>query len=1099
MIKFLFGDKFSNKTEYFSALMRADAEAGKLSVLIVPEQQAVAAEHHTLRELPPYAQLTLEVLNFSRLYNRVCREYGGLCYSYISKPVKNVLMWKVLRDTVPFLNEYAENARSDASFADTMLDCISELKASCVSVNMLESAAEACKQSNPRLHSRLCDIALLYGTYDTYVNRKYTDSADDLSRLCTILDEHNFFKNKNVYIDSFSSFTAVEHRVIERIFKTADNVFISIPLPSPSYSDISTASIQNSFKILKRNAARWGECETSLLPSSTDYSPIRYLSEHLWDFTSNNATDSLPSCQGKIVMELCNDSYSEAEATASHILELMRKGARCRDIVVIMRNADKYKGIIEPAFEKAGVPFYVSEKTDICSLAPIKFILSALRIKLYNWRKNDIISHIKTGLCDFPLRSADVFEEYINTWNINGSRFCDGAWSMNPDGFTERMSERGRSILKTANEVRDKLSSQLEEFFILLEAAQNVPDMCRAVYRYIEKAGLREKTNELAKKELSYGNKKAAAELAGIYDTILKALAEIGEALDDTECSVEDFGNILKAVFDNTALGTIPTSVDEVTIGSASLLRAQNPEYVFVLGLCDGEFPRNIEDNGIFASADRSALSELDIELGENDELKYSQELMYVKNAFCAPNKCLYLLSSQNTLDGSGRTPSLPFKRAQRLFCDLTPHKYEEYDLSYLCGTPRSAAAHLKNIVSDSDRIAAEDAVCDELPLVRTQKYLLMSTTECRISAETARRLIGERVYISPSSLEKYVLCPFGYYASYMLSLREKKYGRFGSNQMGSFVHYMMEHIVRFAVPETNSEPLLDMEQIRSEVPNIVCEYISMIAPDNSLNTKRMEHLYGKLTRLSLFIAENVCKELSDSDFRPAFFELHIDGKNGNPEPVEIPLSNGAALVLKGYIDRVDIWRDGDHVYVRIVDYKTGSMTFSLSELEYGLNTQMLLYLFSLCTSPGYTFRKMTSLGDGELPLPAGVVYLSAAISKSPLERFDTTEEEIICTAEQKLVRSGLILDEAQVIRAISHSASKDILMGVTQRDGHFVGKPLISGEALSELFVQLRTTLTDIGEKIYSGIADCEPNTHTGNDPCKFCIAKPMCRKNNF
>ncbi len=1099
MIKFLFGNQFSNKTEYLCSLMRSDTDMGKSSVLLVPEQQAVAAERYTLEQLPPSAQLTLEVLNFSRLYNRVCREYGGLCYSYIDKPLKHVLMWKALRDSAPLLTEYSENASSDSAFASQVLDCISELKSSCISVEMLESAADACRSENPHLSARLYDIALLYGTYDAYVNQKYTDSADDLSRLCDILGEHDFFREKNVYIDSFSSFTYTEHNIIEKIFKGADNVYITVPLPSPEYSDISTESIQNSFKILKKNAAKWGKSEIIILPCNEKYSPIKHLFDNIWDFGAAPVQSALPSCQDKIIMEMCNDSYAEAEAAASHILELLRGGARCRDIAIIMRDADKYKGIIEPTLEKLGIPFYMSEKTDICALSPVKFILSALRIKLYNWRKNDVISHIKTGLCDFSMRSADVFEEYINTWNINGGRFCEGAWSMNPDGFTERISERGKSILKTANEVRDTLTSCLEEFFILLDTAQDVPDMCRAVYRYTEKAELRRKSSELAQKELAYGNKKAAAELVCIYDTILKALAALGEVLEGTRCSVEDFFTILKTVFENTDIGTIPTSVDEVTVGSASHIKIQNPDYVFVLGLCDGEFPANIKDKGLFASSDRAALDALNIEFSENDELKYSNELMYVRNAFGAPRKRLYLLCPLNTLDGDSRAPSLPFKRAQKLFCDLVPHKYEEFDLSYLCGTPRSAAAHLKNIFSPADRAAAEEAVCEHLPLVRTQKDIPVSTSECRISEETARRIIGERIYISPSSLEKYVLCPFSYYASYMLSLREKKYGRFGSNQMGSFVHYVMENILRFAVPDISSSALPSMEEIRNEISNIVKRYINLIVPDDSLNTKRMTHLYDKLTKLSLLIAQNVCRELFDSDFRPAFFELHIDGKDGNPTPVELPLSNGASIVLKGFIDRVDIWRDGNEVYVRIVDYKTGSMNFSLSSLEYGLNTQMLLYLFSVCTSPGSKLRATASLGEDELPLPAGVVYLSSAITKSPLERFDTDDKEIFDAAEHRLVRSGLILDEDKVIRAMSHSASKEMLMGVTQKNGHFVGKPLLSSEALSNLFTSLSGTLTEIGERIYSGIADCEPNTHTDSDPCKFCIARPICRKNDF
>ncbi len=1096
MIKFLYGTDTNKKNEYLLQALRADAEAGMPSILIVPEQRAVNAERMTLDALPPSAQLTLEVLNFSRLYNRVCRDRGGLCYSYITKPIKHLLMWKTLREVYPLLSVYAENAESDSAFADTMLSGISEMKMSSVSTDMLEEAARECKPYNPLLSDRLRDIALIYGTYDMEVSKKYSDASDDLSRLCAILDGYDFFDGKNVYIDSFTSFTAVEHRVIEKIFKTANNATISIPLPSPDYGDIATAGIEKSLKTLKKNADRWDKRENIILPSvGNTYSPLNYLYEKLWNFSDTHKEK--PSSEGRIVMEICDNAYSEAEAAASHILALLRSGARCRDIVIVARNAEKYKGIIEPSLERADIPFFMSEKTDICTLAPVKFILSALRIKQYNWRKSDVISHIKTGLCDFSMRESDIFEEYINTWSICGSRFTNRDWTMNPDGFTDRLTERGRVILSTANDVRKRLCEPLEEFFILLDASQTVADMCRALYRYTEKAELREKTLRLAEKELSYGNKKAASELASLYDTLLSSLADIGEALEGTPCSADDFSTILKTVLDNTEIGTIPTSIDEVTVGSAAMLRAQSPKYVFVLGLCEGEFPASAQDTGLLNTADRNTLAELDIELGEDSEVRASDELMFVRNAFSLPTERLYLFTSQSDITGAGKTPSLPFRRVEKLFCDLKAHRYLEYDLEYLSGSPQSAAAHLRNIQSPSDREAAKAAVSEHIPLVKELSDSDITTKECRISPEVVKRIIGDKVYISPSSLERYALCPFSYYASYMLSLRETKYGRFASNQMGSFIHYVMENILRFALAFGKELP--SKEEIHAEVAGIVEKYINIISPDASLNTKRMEHLYKKLRSLSLLITDSVCTELADSDFRPAFFELHIDGKNGNPCPVELPLSDGAKIVLKGYIDRVDIWQDGNEVYVRIVDYKTGNMQFSLSELEYGLNTQMLLYLFSVCTAPGEKFKRLTSLGESDSPIPAGVTYLSSAISKEVLNRFDVSDEEILQRSEQKLMRSGIILDDEKVIRAMSHSASKEILMGVTQKDGKFVGKPLLDSEALDGLFDQIQNTLTEIGNNIYSGIADCAPLLECGHDPCKFCKVQPMCRKNNF
>ena len=1099
MINFIFGNHESGKTSKILEMLAKDASEGISSLLIVPEQEAVQAERLTLQKLPASSQLSLEVLNFSRLYNRVCREYGGLSYSYITTPMKYISMWKSLREVSPLLTKYSSNAENDPAFVGTMLSTVMQLKSSGISIGELEHAAEECMASDSELSARLTDIIRIWGTYDIFVSDVYSDAADDLSKLCDILDEHNFFSDKNVYIDSFSSFTSIEHKVIEKIFAGAKNTTVSICLPYPSYNDISTESIEKSLKALKKSANKWGGHTDIVLSdnSKNKIAPLSYLSNNLWRLDTASEQSDIPPADGHIVAEICDSPYAEAEAVASHILELLEDGARYRDIVIIARDAEKYRGILEPALSNAGINFFFSQKTDLCALAPVKFIMTAIRIKQYGWRKNDVISHIKTGLCSFTLRESDVFEEYINTWNISGARYTQGEWTMNPDGFSARISERGKAILATANDVRGRLCEPLENFFTELDMAKNMADICHAVYRYAEKAEIREKCRQLAHRELSFGNKKTASELLGVYDTILKTLADIGEALSDVAPSIDDFYTVLKLAFEQTEIGTIPTSIDEVTIGSASMLRSSYPKYVFVIGLCEGEFPQIVDTKGLLCSSDLLALERLGVELGDSADIRSSNELLFVKNAFSAPSERLYVSYHTSDLKGSKKTPSLPFNRIFAIFPDVVKHKFVGSDLSYLAGSPTSAASHLRNITDYENRNAATLAISEHLPLVLSLSDSSVSTDECRINPDILREIIGDKIYVSPSSLERYVNCPFSYYASYVLALREPKVGRFAANHIGDFVHFVMEHLVKFMLPSDLNAPLPTHEEILQKMQETVDEYIKILDPDGILKSKRMEHLYKKLYRLSLLIIEATLKEFSDSDFRPAFFELKLDGKDGRPEPLELTLDNGARLVLRGYIDRVDLWKDGDDVFVRIVDYKTGSKQFNLSELDYGINIQMLLYLLCICSNPGARLREMTGLDNDSHPIPAGIVYLSSAMSKTQISSFDVTDEEIFDAAESKINRSGLILNDEKLINAISHSHSKDILLGVTHKDGVYSGKALVDINQLGGIFEELKQTLINIGNNVYSGIADCSPMTNFGQDPCHYCTAKQICRKN--
>ena len=105
MITFLYGGYGSGKTYEILQNIKRSTDVGRHTFLIVPEQEAVLAERLTLDALPPSAQLHLEVLSFSRLYNRVCREYGGLSYRYIKPSIRHLLMWQNLQELAPLLEE----------------------------------------------------------------------------------------------------------------------------------------------------------------------------------------------------------------------------------------------------------------------------------------------------------------------------------------------------------------------------------------------------------------------------------------------------------------------------------------------------------------------------------------------------------------------------------------------------------------------------------------------------------------------------------------------------------------------------------------------------------------------------------------------------------------------------------------------------------------------------------------------------------------------------------------------------------------------------------------------------------------------------------
>ncbi len=1095
MINFVYGRSAQAKSRHLMDMIAEDAASGIRSYLIVPEQFAVQSERLALRALQPSAQLTLEVLNFSRLYNRVCREYGGIEYNYITKPLRYTMMWENLRQLSPMLETYGQTVENDPSICDMMLAAVGEFKGCAISPSQLERAAGKLEHDHP-LSKKLRDLALIYASFDNLVGHTFSDSADDISKLCDTLKEHDFFSEANVYIDAFSSFTAVEHEVIKEIFKQAKNVTVTVPLEFPREDTVFTGSILHSeAKLIKDAEAAGGHSDILIFDDTCQDPAISFLADNLW--SSSQKTEP-PAKHDSIHLYKCSSPYTEAEAAAACTLSLMREGYRCRDIVVLMRDAEAYRGIIEPAFERCGIPFYFSEKTPLSTTPIVKLLLSAIRIKLYNWRTTDVISHLKTGLYSFDARDIDLFEQYITTWQVKGSRFTERDFTMNPDGYTDELSERGKRILSAANDIRKKLCDILLPLFDELDNEETILEKCRSLYNFLSKSGAEGKLYALSQKEKERGNIRLSEEYSKMFGLCCDGLASLAETMSEDDICLcldtEELYELLSLYFSQNDMGTIPTSADQVIIGSASTMRADAPKCVLILGLCEGVFPAAVSEGGLFTYNEKNLLGEMNIKLSPKNEFGASDELMYLQRSVSMPTEHLFMFSYTASADGRKASPSLPFMRAEKFYKDRLSN-YDPHDILTLTPSAKAALSYLSDIEeTPSGKVLREYAKNDGvLSSLITDTPIPVSDTECSVSSETADKVFGDKIYLSQSRIDKFVNCKFNYYCTYVLKLREEQISRFKANDIGTFIHYILEKLLCKIVKADGINLDIGIGDIEKMTREVVDEYIDRINPPGMPITARLSHLYKRLYKLSLLLISNIIDEFRHSDFRPEFFELNINGKNENPTAREFELRDGSKAVFSGIIDRVDILRlDDGKVYIRVVDYKTGTKQFSLDDIKHGLNIQMLLYLFTLMHNKNDSFNK--KIGSDE-PLAAGVVYLSSNI---PMLEFETeeNEESVFSAAQKQLKRSGLLLDDEKILRAMNDTLSSDFLGGIRKKaDGTLSGKALATAELFRKLESDIEKTICDICEEMRSGAADASPLDYNKNDPCEYCAMKPICR----
>ena len=353
---------------------------------------------------------------------------------------------------------------------------------------------------------------------------------------------------------------------------------------------------------------------------------------------------------------------------------------------------------------------------------------------------------------------------------------------------------------------------------------------------------------------------------------------------------------------------------------------------------------------------------------------------------------------------------------------------------------------------------------------------------------DALEELLGRRLRISPSQLEKYYTCRYGYFLQYVLGLRPRRRAELSADQSGSLMHWVLQ--MALDPDPAPDNPCADMlapfieldDDAMAELAGLlVDEYARRYLPED---TARFAYL---LSRLKKSMASLLCylrDEQRQSSFRPVACELKIGSGGDGVRAQTYHLSDGRTVQLVGTVDRADEWVEEDGTrWVRVVDYKTGSKKLDLKEVYCGLDCQMLLYLFSLTRDGSGRFTGAE---------PAGVLYLLADPAPE-----NTTRANAARSVEYKL--DGLVRDEQKLFRAMDADETGrylpfSYLRGVPspyQKDKR------ADSAKLDRIRLHLDDLVTRMGEQLYGGQIAAEPLV-TGRSPCLWCDYSFICCHEN-
>lgn len=270
---------------------------------------------------------------------------------------------------------------------------------------------------------------------------------------------------------------------------------------------------------------------------------------------------------------------------------------------------------------------------------------------------------------------------------------------------------------------------------------------------------------------------------------------------------------------------------------------------------------------------------------------------------------------------------------------------------------------------------------------------------------------------------------------------------------------------------------------------------IDDIAPNFSYNilesTYRYKYLVNKLKRVSKRAAWTLTEHVKRGDFIPSLYELEFgEGAFSMIPPIIIELPDGEDIKLEGRIDRIDLLKNEDGSYVKIIDYKSGNKRFSLSDVYYGLQIQLIVYLDAVLENKDKL--KMDAAH------PGGVFYfkLDDPMIESNENDVEVIEKEIM----KKLRLDGILAKDIKIAKAmdkdIENAKQSLVIPANLKKDGDFSkSSSVLEEEKLYSLIKHVRNLVVEIAGEILRGNVNIEPCKIDNNISCSYCQYGSICQ----
>ncbi|MDO5141413.1 MAG: PD-(D/E)XK nuclease family protein [Eubacteriales bacterium] len=1085
----------SGKTTTILREIAAQCEANEgRQLLLVPELNSHQMERRLAAATNDHGARTAEVLTFSRLADRVFSEVGGLAQQMLTPAGQLLTLQQAARRAQGGLTAWSGLADKPELLREA-LRLVDECKTCAVAPETLFDASEACEDT--ALAAKLRDLAMLLTAYERLCDESLPDPRDRLTHLRDRLADSHVLDGAVVYVDGFLSFTPQELAVLDTMLAAG------VPLAAAVLCDVAHPDVFvtgcKTVKTLARMAKRHGrpveqiDLGASRVPRPAGLAAIE--AEALLPVRGTH-----PAADGVRLYEAATP-FDECEHAAAYIRRKVRDdGARYRDFVVCARDIEPYSGFLAMAMARYDVPVFLAEKPDLLSRPPLALVTGALDAVQSYFRYEDLFGCFKTGLAGLTRDEVDQLENYVLTWRIRGGAW-ERDWTEHPDGYGLPVDDRVRAQLDALNALRARAIAPFAALRAALSGSPPAADCVRALYAFLCAVDAPGRMADRAAAHEAAGRLQLADEYRQLWEIIVSAMEQFAWACGETPLDAARFAALFRLVLGEYDVGAIPVSLDRVTCGSIDRACLENARYVIVLGVNDGLIPQAPSGTSLLSDMDRAGLDALGVELKAYgaERLLMEQETLY--RALACPTDELLLAWHASDAAGGEARPSYLTGVVQALLpaVPLTTYRTETARDRLQAERPavETACAYLSGDRTAAVRAAyayyQDDARLHRAAAQRRERGPLTDP-------HTIDGLYGKHIALTASRVDAFYSCRFAFFMQYGLKAKPRRVARFDALETGTFLHYVLEHALHALGQQPGGAAAAAPDAVQRACRAAVRQYVQDELGGLESKTARFRYLFGRLTRTAEQVVRNVIDELRVSDFVPIDYEVTL-AHGGDLPPVECA-ADGTSVSLTGKVDRVDGYIKNGRLYLRVMDYKSGKKSFSLSDIWYGLNMQLIIYLYALQQQGLARYRARLEAELNEI-VPAGVLYVPVRDELPDAPR-DIDEDSLRALRDKALRRSGLLSDDMELLEAMEHGLAGDgRFIPVTVKVKKGEDEPsLTARSAVADLakFGRLarytQGKLLEMGRELRAGSVTADPcKKDRDTSFCDWCDFRAACR----